>query len=283
MTPAEFYKKHAPTGTDRWAEGARETFAHDLTTMLNRYGVIQPLPNIKELTGPYEEKKEKIMKRPEKPWKILNDYASLKTTKTVFVGLTRESLAAFKAAEKAWINEQLTAILTRRAEAFEMVRGLEKSGFFRLKVGRTALATKVMEFYNGASTPGERYTAPEERWLAEQERMTHDEAVQKNVMAYRDKAVCWLIARAKRYGHDFTAEGAIGFAEQIAFEEEVARAKGPEGMAHFWHTFEGQNCEGPCLGWNGIDRRCQCGNRRVSWTQAEGHTFERPSIYAEAY
>ena len=55
MTPEEFYKKHAPTGTDQWAEAARETFAHDLTVMLNRYGVIQPLPNLKDLTGPHTE------------------------------------------------------------------------------------------------------------------------------------------------------------------------------------------------------------------------------------
>ena len=35
-------------------------------------------------------------------------------------------------------------------------------------------------------------------------------------------------------------------------------------------SFEGQNCndwlEGEsCGGWDGVSRRCECGNRRVSW------------------
>lgn len=54
MTPADFYRKHAPPGTDRWAEAARETFAFDLEVMLQKYGVIQPLPRREELTRPYE-------------------------------------------------------------------------------------------------------------------------------------------------------------------------------------------------------------------------------------
>jgi hypothetical protein len=36
--------------------------------------------------------------------------------------------------------------------------------------------------------------------------------------------------------------------------------------------FSGMNCNGyleddadECLGWDGVDRRCDCGNRRVSW------------------
>lgn len=216
-------------------------------------------------------------KRPEKPWTSRSDGGF--RAKTVFVGLTREALAAFKTTEKAWINEQLTEILTRRKQACDLVKGLEASGLFRLKVGRTAFSTKAMEFYNGACTPGETYTTPEEKWLDEQEKQSHDETVKQSQIAYRDKAVCWLIARGKRYGHDFTVEGAIGLAEQIAFEEAVARQK----TIWMWHGFEGQNCDGPCDGWNGVDQRCQCGNRRVSWTQGDGHTFEHPSVYGEAY
>lgn len=36
MTPTEFLQKHSPTGTDRLAEGARETFAHDLEVMVTQ-------------------------------------------------------------------------------------------------------------------------------------------------------------------------------------------------------------------------------------------------------
>ena len=45
-----------------------------------------------------------------------------------------------------------------------------------------------------------------------------------------------------------------------------------------WFDFEGQNCEGPCEGWDGIDRRCQCGNRRVTWVLSDDKT----RVYAEA-
>lgn len=37
-------------------------------------------------------------------------------------------------------------------------------------------------------------------------------------------------------------------------------------------TFDGMNCndyldddQPECTGWDGVDRRCDCGNRRVSW------------------
>lgn len=46
--------------------------------------------------------------------------------------------------------------------------------------------------------------------------------------------------------------------------------------------FDGQNCAGPCEGWDGMSRRCECGNRRVSFTtskDADGNW----SAYAEAY
>lgn len=39
--------------------------------------------------------------------------------------------------------------------------------------------------------------------------------------------------------------------------------------------FDGKNCD-ECPGWDGSSRRCECGNRRVSWSLAiVGHTFTR--------
>lgn len=49
--------------------------------------------------------------------------------------------------------------------------------------------------------------------------------------------------------------------------------------------FDGHNCrdawdEGAnCEGWDGRDRRCQCGNRRVSWVLSDDGTY----VYGEAY
>lgn len=46
-----------------------------------------------------------------------------------------------------------------------------------------------------------------------------------------------------------------------------------------WFEFDGQNCEEPCLGWDGHERRCECGNRRVSWVLTDDGTY----VYAEAW
>jgi hypothetical protein len=44
--------------------------------------------------------------------------------------------------------------------------------------------------------------------------------------------------------------------------------------------FEGFNCDqDECNGWNGLDDRCECGNRRVSWVFSDDETF----VYAEAH
>jgi hypothetical protein len=56
-----------------------------------------------------------------------------------------------------------------------------------------------------------------------------------------------------------------------------------------WIEFDGMNCNDyldddaeECVGWDGEDRRCECGNRRVSW---ETGSFSDGSFvaYAVAY
>lgn len=46
--------------------------------------------------------------------------------------------------------------------------------------------------------------------------------------------------------------------------------------------FEGQNCEIECDGWDGSHRRCECGNRRVSWDFNE-YPKGAWKFYAAAY
>ncbi len=48
-------------------------------------------------------------------------------------------------------------------------------------------------------------------------------------------------------------------------------------------SFSGQNCEDECAGWNPQDRRCECGNRRVSWNEGYDSNFRNMEIYAEAW
>jgi hypothetical protein len=54
----------------------------------------------------------------------------------------------------------------------------------------------------------------------------------------------------------------------------------PRAAAGERFDFSGQNCdpdEGECPGWDGVSRRCVCGNRRVEWICDHG------SWYGEAY
>lgn len=96
-----------------------------------------------------------------------------------------------------------------------------------------------------------------------------------------DRAVAWLLAKGKVIGQDFTVADAIKTANDIAFEEEVKNRKKELGNDAYTE-FSGQNCDS-CLGWDGVSPRCECGNRRVSWSFGYGHSFETPSIEAEAY
>lgn len=98
---------------------------------------------------------------------------------------------------------------------------------------------------------------------------------------YRNEAIAWLQSQGKILGTDFTAEGAIEKANDLAYDQEVKR--NIESLDGGFTGFDGQNCDGPCDGWNGVDRRCDCGNRRVYWNAGDTHSFKNPYVYAEAY
>ena len=57
-------------------------------------------------------------------------------------------------------------------------------------------------------------------------------------------------------------------------EELITEAMPGEGE---FIEFDGMNCndrmdpdDPPCTGWDGKSHRCECGNRRVSWTVEDG-------------
>jgi len=228
------------------------------------------------------------MSRPGKTWRY--DYYA-----QTWGGLTWETLKAFKAAEKEWIAEQFSVILARRAKAHEAVKALAQTGFFKPKVGRAYLTMTVMKFYDGDSTPGQMSTTTEEEWLTKRDTLAQDTVTRAAAASNRDQAVCWLLAKGKHYGADFTIETAVAVADNLAFDMRCTElappvwyaelgCPGPEsGVPSVWRAFDGQNCEGPCLGWDGRSHRCQCGNRRVQWTAGSSHTFREPSVFAEAY
>lgn len=100
-------------------------------------------------------------------------------------------------------------------------------------------------------------------------------------------AVQWLLNKGKVLGVDFDVSDAVNVANDIAAEEEAARLIAAGGP----YDFDGQNCDGygegddwvGCSGWDGDSRRCNCGNRRVSWQPSWDHSFEHPSLRGEAY
>lgn len=128
------------------------------------------------------------------------------------------------------------------------------------------------------------------RWIAgikEQEaKAEKKKADDEATLLLATEAIAWLDAKGYKPGTDFQPSAAVTFANDIAFQEEAERLSAELKASGGFVDFSGSNCEpdeGACPGWNGNDRRCECGNRRVSWTAAYGHSFKEPSIYAEAY
>ena len=119
-----------------------------------------------------------------------------------------------------------------------------------------------------------------ERLAKEQEAKQREAEMQAQQDAITGRAVVYLIERGYKPGDDFPLSAAAGFALELAAQEEIKTrlAKAKESGAYL--PFNGMNCD-DCEGWDGESRRCQCGNRRVSWEW--GGTFESPYVYGEAY
>lgn len=96
------------------------------------------------------------------------------------------------------------------------------------------------------------------------------------------EAIQYLLNLGKVLNTDFTTDNAVEIANNIAFELEIVRRKAALKETKSLTNFDGMNCD-DCPGWDGESRRCQCGNRRVSWSSGWGHSFKEPYIYGEAY
>lgn len=118
----------------------------------------------------------------------------------------------------------------------------------------------------------------------EKERLQNIEREQK-LQELQGKAIEFLINRNKIINVDFTIDTAISEANDISYREEVYRRQKELLETHTFIDFNGNNCEDrPCRGWDGSSRRCDCGNRRVSWSSHDnGDFFLNPYIYGEAY
>jgi len=95
------------------------------------------------------------------------------------------------------------------------------------------------------------------------------------------KAIKFLTDRNKIINIDFDINTAIQIANDIAYEEAIWLKKKELIESGTFIDFNGQDTCENCRGWDGQSHRCDCGNRRVSWT-SDGD-FLNPYIYGEAY
>ena len=77
--------------------------------------------------------------------------------------------------------------------------------------------------------------------------------------------------------------------KDYATETEAETAARQYAASEGFVPFDGMNCndykddsEPECLGWDGEDRRCCCGNRRVYW-EVSKNSAGRFSVQATAY
>ncbi len=127
----------------------------------------------------------------------------------------------------------------------------------------------------------------ETRERMEKEKVDRENAEQQKKQLEAEKtelinqAIKYCLDNGRQFGDGLSVENAIQIANDIAFNKEVKRCEAQAGDEYI--DFEGQNCEDPCAGWNPSERRCQCGNRRVSWEENWNADFRNMSIYPAAY
>lgn len=93
-----------------------------------------------------------------------------------------------------------------------------------------------------------------------------------------EKAILYLQEKGLKFCVDFGIDNCVEKANEVALDLEINKYVN----AGKYISFNGNNCEDECLGWKPQDRRCQCGNRRVSFDW-EDFDFEHPYIYAQAW
>jgi len=161
--------------------------------------------------------------------------------------------------------------------------GLTKSKLEKLKTPNEVydrLQSASRSLWNTKSTyeTRERY-AKEKIEKEKQAELLKQREAEKSALA--NEAIAYCLSNGRTFGDGLSIETAISIANDIAFNKEVAKRESEIGEEYI--DFSGQNCEGECDGWNPKEHRCQCGNRRVSWTEGYSSSFKDMTIYAEAY
>lgn len=199
--------------------------------------------------------------------------------------LTKEENLELAKASAERAQELLDAINTAVAAGFKHV---PRYGSTKLQNAKLASAAEIIDRLKSESSAYSRTAAT----YSMRERMAKEAADKEEAIKTKAKldeersallgeAIQYLIEKGLKINTDFTITNAIEKANNVAFELECQRKE--DSACGNYIDFSGQNCEDECNGWNPGERRCQCGNRRVSWVESYGHSFKDPSVYAEAW
>jgi len=161
--------------------------------------------------------------------------------------------------------------------------GLSKAKLEKLKTPNEIydrLRTASRSLYNTQSTYSTRERFAKEKEEKEKAAELIKQAEMEKAV-FLNEAIAYCLANGRTFGDGLSVETALAIASDIAFQKETQRRE--EEIGNTYIGFSGQNCEDECQGWNPKDHRCECGNRRVSWSEDWSATFKNMSIYAEAY
>jgi hypothetical protein len=181
--------------------------------------------------------------------------------------------------------EKLNEILKEANREFPgRTFGLTKSKLEKLKSPNEVydrLLSASRSLYNVQSTYSTRERIQKDKEDNEkQTELLKQRELEKSNLA--NEAIAYCLENGRTFGDGLSIETAISIANDIAFNIAIKNIESQIGENEYI-DFSGQNCEDPCNGWNPKDHRCECGNRRVSWTDGYSSSFKDMTIYAEAY
>jgi len=226
------------------------------------------------------------------PWSTVDHYG-----KVMWYGLSRQAIDTFKtqvaasrAAEDAALKERcltwrtlLATTIKQLIDAGFKARVVKQRGTMRRAPSYASLSDALLPYmpeypqYTQPYSELERTIQRAEAQLLVQQKETEEKQKEKALASKTARAILFCQSKGKILGQDFEIADAIRTATDIVFSEYT---KAAEDAGEYMEFSGDDNCEN-CKGWLPGERRCDCGNRRVSWS-SDG-AWEDLRVYPEAY
>jgi hypothetical protein len=226
---------------------------------------------------------------------ITNEPEKIKSTGTYFAPY--EFWFKFNKAEditESWLKEQRILVEECEVKNKEIEAALLKRvSFIRSEIKDIyGKESKIFKYANSALTNQFSYKPrlldsikrEEEKFEKRQKELIaiqKKEELEKDALTLTQEAIIFLEKNGKHLGVDYSIETAVREANSLAFDILVAENIKENKEKGILNSFGGEdNCKN-CGGWDGFSRRCECGNRRVSW-EHDGD-FRNMYIYGQAW